>query len=311
LLLLVSDYSHQDFDHLRTEIVQGVDQTAIYNDYWNDADLELSSDQLKYLQEIRILIVSGFLSNVSARFRKAFERWNPIGSARIDEQILWMQKMGMDVERVPLESEASPQVNADHIRAAVLKSPKPVFFLSHSKGGIDILKAFQLYPELMDQTAGWVSVQTPFLGTPAADIWTRTPTHQTWAQRVLEFLGGSVDALLSLRVSERARDFSENEEEIISIMKNARLLSFGSWKLNEKGRLDTPFEVGFRNPMEKAGLLNDGIVPWTSTVLPGIDYIAVEGVDHITTIGAIQWRPFDRVQFLKALLKTWFDLQVE
>lgn len=48
-------------------------------------------------------------------------------------------------------------------------SKKKVVLVSHSRGGLDVLELLIQRPEVLEQLGGWVSIQTPYLGSPIAD----------------------------------------------------------------------------------------------------------------------------------------------
>jgi hypothetical protein len=56
--------------------------------------------------------------------------------------------------------------------------------------------------------------------------------------------------------------------------------------------------------MEDRGLRNDGLVPVTSTILPGAHYVLLEGMGHgeVATNHVFSGRRYEQIDLLKALI---------
>ncbi|HOX23883.1 MAG TPA: hypothetical protein PLL10_10480, partial [Elusimicrobiales bacterium] len=58
----------------------------------------------------------------------------------------------------------------------------------------------------------------------------------------------------------------------------------------------------FRDGMAQAGLPNDGLVPVISQVLPGAEFVKVEGWDHLGPVMDNTILKRDQVRFLRAIV---------
>jgi hypothetical protein len=306
LLLVGLNYSHPDFEFLR-ELPPAETRSREFEEVFRSRSEALSSAEIAYLQDHQILIVPGFLSDVTTQMKKNFGWMVPEMRKDFDEQYLWLKNNGIKAGRVEIESEASIEENAVRVRAAIERSERPVILMSHSKGGLDILEALREREDLYEKISGWLAIQSPFWGTPVADVWTTSDRSKKIADGILRRLGGSSRSLLGMRVEERVPYMKSHEHEIRQMMQAIPTLIFASWKRDEPGDWDTPFEPFFRDQMARAEIKSDGIIPVNSMLIPGADVIVREGTDHVTTIGAIQLRPFDRVRFLQSLLKLWLQ----
>ena len=302
LFLVGLSYSDPQFEFLREYPSTQTISREFDSAFRSKSELLTVSD-IAYLQQHQILIVPGFLSDVTAQLRKNFGWMVPEMKKDFDEQYLWLKSKGIKATRAEIESEASIEENAVRVREAIEKSDRPVILMSHSKGGLDIIEALRERQDLQEKVAGWLAIQSPFWGTPVADVWTTSERAKKIADGVLKKLGGSARSLLGMRVEERVPYMREHEFQIKRMMEAIPTVIFASWKRDEPGDWDTPFEPFWRDQMAKAEIRSDGIIPINSMLIPGASVILREGADHVTTIGAIQLRPFDRVRFLQSLLK--------
>ena len=304
LLLIGLNYSDPNFDFLR-EYPEVTSVSKEFEESFRSKSEVLSASDIAILQQHQILIVPGFLSDVTAQMRKNFGWMVPEMKKDFDEQYLWLKNNGITAHKVQIESEASIEDNALRGQAAIENAQKPVILMSHSKGGLDILEALREREDLHHKIAGWLAIQSPFWGTPVADVWTTSDRAKKIADGLLKRLGGSSRSLLGMRVAERVPYMRTHEHEILRIMENIPTVIFASWKRDEPGDWDSPFEPFFRDQMAKSEIRSDGIIPMNSMLIPGAHVIMREGADHVTTIGAIQLKPFNRVKFLQSMLKLW------
>ena len=296
-----------------------------YKSVWNQIDLKFTDQVRKKLKHYKILLIPGFFSDGfidlgetwEGFLKMLFSEKNPSYFEKIrytrlseyfDEQILWLRDQGfekdIDFERVRIESEAGPQTNAKFIRDAVLRSQKPVIIIAHSKGGIDTLVSLVNYgDEISDKIKGFIPIQSPFKGSPIADDIIKYPWVRMIAFDLLGQLGGSGQSLKSLTTQVRTQYFHEHQEQITKVLKEIPAFAFTSWKNNEDGiLLDTILEWPRDYIIRYKKLDNDGLGPSLYGRFPGMDYIEVEGVDHVVTVMYSSFLEFDRIRFLKTLL---------
>lgn len=228
----------------------------------------------------RILLISGFLSDFSHFANNSrLAQWVTLKN-RFQDQRQFLRDQGLEYDDLDIESEASIEENALLIRDYLLETKTPIIILSHSKGSLDSLEAFIQYPEIQKKVAGWISLQTPFHGSPAADWsmenwWVREP-----ARRLLGWFGGSIASLNELTTTHARNYLAAYEKQIDGVLDEIPTLCFGSYKPEIDGQLDTPLEPFFRDWLLRRGIKSDGVVPLRSSVLPGSDYVLYEGMDH-------------------------------
>lgn len=271
----------------------------------------------------------GFLSGAFIKLSKAVGRdpqpWHYFGS-----QQRWLTGLGVEHELVAVHTEQSVEHNSRIVLDAIRASPKPVIIISHSKGGLDTLEALQqLRGRALEKVAGWIPVQSPFLGSPGADRVLDQPLVRYWISHFLEHptVGGSRESLAGMTTRACERYYLSRRRRIARILREVPTVAFTSWKeigfldlLGELTRLGLRLNL-FLNPWllwsplfglalilkGVAGSLNwlaaksDGLVPALRARLPEMDFVEEEGVDHFAPF-VDHGGAFDRLEFTQALL---------
>jgi hypothetical protein len=210
---------------------------------------------------------------------------------------------GIDAEIAPVDTEESVAENGRRLTAFVGASTRPVCIVSHSKGGLDTLE-FLLHaaPEYRRQVACWVVLQSPFAGSPVADLivdedWTRGIT-----QPVLRALGGSGQSIDDLTVDVRTKYMNKHAQFIESIGKSFPIITLATYL--DGNRTPSLHLAPTYKWMNDNGIKNDGLVPLESALLPGARYVVIPGLDHTDPVAGkpLLGNPVDRVLLWKSLL---------
>ena len=250
-----------------------------------------SAEELKKLKNFKVLLIPGVLSesltgNNQIKLGFIFENG-------FNEQKKLMEENKIDYEYVKFDSESSIEINAQAIALAIESSSKPVLIYNHSKGGLDTLEALRQKPELINKIHGWVTVQSPFWGSPIADMVYDSKVLRKMGTALFEWFGGDVGGITSLTIRDRSQ-YMETEEIknlIKTISKKIKFLNYASYKRDSFG-VDTPLELLRDLTLKKSGP-NDGVVPLDSARMNAhgfnVDYVIENGVDHLMT--ATKYRP--------------------
>ena len=264
----------------------GQDLSQEYLAAWELADAAFGDVQIAELKRYKVLFVPGFFSN---HYRVYFT-----------EQMDWLRAIGVDCEKVGINTEASVQDNAAVVARAIAASDKPVIIVSHSKGSVDALAALISNSELPGKVKGWVSIQGAWLGSPIADYVSQHLILGTLASAVLKVLGGSPECMADLTTGAAADFIQKNKDAIQGVVHAVPLIAFASWKdapsLWPRGLME--FTGGF---MYRQGIKNDGLLPSVNSLLPGADYVLAANVDHADPVMPSS-APFDRMRLTKTLL---------
>ena len=88
-----------------------------------------------------------------------------------DKNLDALKDAGMQVGRVPVDTDMGVEHNAAIVRDAVLeaaKSGKKVVLIGHSKGGLDSAAALAHVPRAQEHVRALVTIQSPYGGSPMA-----------------------------------------------------------------------------------------------------------------------------------------------
>jgi hypothetical protein len=112
-------------------------------------------------------------------------------------------------------------------------------------------------------------------------------------------LGADPQAICDLTTGERARYLDEHATEIAQLLADVPVMCVGT--AVGKGLLPSWPTVKW---MEERGLRNDGLVPVTSTILPGAHYVLLDGMGHgdVATNHLLRRRKYEQIDLLKALI---------
>lgn len=277
-----------------------LDITHLYNSIFLTGP-GLRSRELAELRGLKVLFVSGFMTERLLPAAPAGEKALPKPPKYFEEHLALLRKLGVDYGVAPLNTEAPVKVNAGRIAALVSASSKPVLLITHSKGGIDALEALLAYPETLAKTRAVIALMSPFYGAPIADKVLASPVLSYSSARLLRLMGGTREALIDLSAAERARYQAAKAGDINRLVKQVPFVSVAASKSDESWSFDTLMEPS-RDYMLSLGMPNDGLVPTASAILPGTPYVILDGLDHLSTVMNIPRPGYDRPRFLETVL---------
>ena len=240
------------------------------------------------LRRYQVLLVPGYLSDL-----------NP---AHFADHMQWLTSIGVAHQKVAIRSGHSAEINGAVIANAIRGSAKQVILITHSKGAIDTLDALLSAPPLRAKVAGWIALQGPFFGSPVADkLLDGSLLNPFFATVVLGFFGGTRESAQSLTTSASRAYYRARESAIAQLLRDVPAVAFASMIESAPGAAANTVLYMPHDLLARDGIRSDGLVPLDSAVLPGMDFVRVNGVDHIAPVTAAQ-QPFDRVRMTQALL---------
>ena len=279
----------------------GTDLTADYLRIRNTPGQGLGEKEVTELRKCKVLLVRGFLTGGYVEPVEILGKKIWIGRYFNDQQEE-LKALGVEFAMADIDSVMSPEHNAGKVAKEIRSSEKPVILISHSDGGMYALQALVEDPALAGKVRGFISLQTPFRGSPVADYVRGNKIFSSAMSRILRHFGGNIESLESLTPAKREGYQAANRGAIGGVLSGLNMISFASWKAEKHGKFDTLLELP-RDYMLKLGLESDGLVPVDSAILPGSDYIKLEGVDHtVPVMSADMVLKFDRRAFTRALL---------
>jgi hypothetical protein len=218
----------------------------------------------------RVLVCYGLLGEVMAGLR-------PVGFDYMAGQQDWLRGLGVDVAQLALPTAAPIEANAEKIAAAILASPLPVLAVAHSKGGLEVLSAL-LRPGVAAGCRGFLALQSPFRGSPAADAALGIGPLRGIAMRLARLARlGDGQGLHDLTCASRAPWMAAHEAAIADLAARVPIASLAT-RLEGEAGLKERIYLPLVRWMERQGAgPNDGLVPVASTILPGARHAVLEG----------------------------------
>lgn len=266
---------------------RGLDRTREYLDAY-DRDCALGTADVRALRRYKVLFVPGYLVGGQPAY--------------FAEQLDWLRSMEVESEKVAIKAGRNIATNGPIVAAAIRNSTKPVILITHSKGSVDALEALRVETALRTKVRAWISLQGVFFGSPVADtLLDGTVVSPVISDMILGFLGGTRESAEGLTTRTALAYYRKNEAAISLLVHKVPAIAFVSDVDRLQGaRTNTLLEIPY-DLMRREGILNDGLVPVDSAVLPGMDFVKVVGVDHIAPVMPTL-RRFDRVRMTEALL---------
>ncbi|NKE46481.1 hypothetical protein HB662_16990 [Roseomonas frigidaquae] len=219
----------------------------------------------------RVLLCYGLLGEVIAGLA-------PVGLDYMGAQLAWLAGLGVAAQVVKLPTAAPVGVNAGRIAAAMLADPRPSILVGHSKGGLEALAAL-LRPGMAERCRGFIALQTPFLGSPVADlVLRRRPVllavhHAARLSRL-----GTGRGLRDLTTPVRQDWMRAHAAEIAALTAALPVLTLAT----DLGPEGGDWHDGIYHPLARWMLAqgagpNDGLVPVASALLPGAQQKVLPG----------------------------------
>lgn len=224
----------------------------------------------------------------------------------LTHQVRQLKDEGFDAEIADIDTGATVQANGARLAEILTRHHCPTWIVTHSKGGLDTLEALVAYPDVRRFVDGWVAFQAPFQGSPVADVACRAPKARRIGAAALKLLGASPQAICDLTTDERARYLDANASAIAQLLADVPVMCVGT--AVSKRLLPSWPTVRW---MEDCGLRNDGLVPVTSTILPGAHYVLLDGMGHgdVATNHLLSRRRYEQIDLLKILFALMLERQ--
>jgi hypothetical protein len=281
----------------------------------------LSADEQLVLKKFDIYLVPGimsesFLSN-DDRSKISFS-WIT-GDYFGDQKEVLSKKYSLSVKRLSSSSRSVDEIKRG-IQEALNSSRqanRKALFMTHSLGGLALLDELVSHTEEQDVVGGIIFLQSPFYGSPVADVYFEKPYYfDELLKPILPFVNASAETVLYLRTSDRSSFMSQEQQAIANLISKIPLFTL-SGVANDANSLFAPaielMSHGcpvviwgqcaspklFLGPYDQS----DGMVPLKSSFLPGADSIVLTGVDHGETVVKIPFSDYDRSRMTEVLFK--------
>jgi triacylglycerol lipase len=192
-----------------------------------------------------------------------------------DDNLDALEDAGLQVGRVPVDTDMGVEHNAAIVRQAVLdaaKDGKKVVLMGHSKGGLDSAAALAMYPELKEHVRALVTVQSPYGGSPMAQDLLDNPLVRYGLGGAVEALGGSIQAGEDLTYNSRQKFLAK-----YPMPEGIPTVSMASTTFKPTSPL-----FAFQEYMQQRyGVKSDGLVVPQDAFIPGSKAVTLHGLDHL------------------------------
>lgn len=300
--------------------LHAVDRTREYESHLKRKQI-LTQANLSTLKNVDLVLVPGIVAESFI--------WDDNRST-IDLSLLFKEYFGaqlehyknlkLNVERLKTSSRSVRETMGylDDKLIDLRNRNRPVIFITHSLGGLVLLDWInKLDANARKLIRGVVFIQSPFYGSPAADVYLENPYFiRMLLGPIIPFINTSEETIKYLSVKKRTSLMETLESRIPRILKNIKAVTAGGAALNDEsifrptlnliayGCLAHVYgscrdKILFEGPYDDS----DGLVGFSSSQLPGIDSVGLLNVDHGEPILQMPYSDVDRVRLTDALLK--------
>lgn len=215
----------------------------------------------------------------------------------------WLADAGLRAEIADVETEDTVAANAVRLATLMDADDAPVCFVTHSKGGLDVLEYLRTASgEDRARVRCWIAMQAPFLGSPVADLATDVAGLPEVATVLLEALGGRGESLIDLTTQSRADYFARHRAEIDQVLTEVEPLCLATY-VPDPGDFSKPTSWSYPALvwMHDSGVPNDGLVAVRSAVEICPHSLVLPGLDHTGIVAPGAIAPIDQTALMKAL----------
>ena len=242
----------------------------------------------------RVLIAYGLIGDLLAAMRR-------LGVDYMASQAGWLRdRILADPQVVPLPTAAPVVDNAARLAIVLASDPRPAVVIAHSKGGLDTLAAL-MNPAARERCAAFIAIQSPFYGSPIADVLAAaSPLRATVTGSLRLLRAGSGLGLRDLTTAARQTWMRENALQLAMLVEHIPLVCCATAVSEATVGPDRRY-LALARWMERQGYgPNDGMVPVSSALLPGAQHVILGG-GHRGTVSKGRGR--DPIGRLRGLLK--------
>ncbi len=272
----------------------------------------LTPEQAATLRNVEVILIPGFMSEtfIADDGRSTIDL-SIITKDYYGAHLRYLQSEGISARRLKASSSSVAETRAE-IAGVFATTQKPLFFFTHSLGGMALLDHLLAHEELWPRVTGIIFLQSPFTGAPLSTVAQKFPK----LSRVFPYFNVSTEMVRYLSPANR-KDFTvRNEFQISQLVRQIPVITVGGIANGYKslfGASVTLIKTGCLKlangkcvgPRLYAGPydLSDGMVPFEASKLPAADFVMLKGADHGETIVNIPYRGYDHRRLTSALIK--------
>lgn len=221
----------------------------------------------------------------------------------------WLAEEGIDAEIADVETEDTVSANAMRLHRIVGDGDESICFVTHSKGGLDVLEYLRRLP-VSDRARVkcWVAMQVPFAGSPVADLVRQVPGLPQVVDAVLPVLGGNGESLVDLTTDVRRDYLVDHAGEIAAIFSAIPTLCLATHVVDPSNfEKPTSWSYPALVWMHDNDIPSDGLVPVRSAVEICPRSLIVEDIDHTGIVSPGIVAPIDQTALMRLLFTMVLD----
>ena len=92
---------------------------------------------------------------------------NNYGNRYMQDNVEYIQKLGLDIRKIDIDTGATVEENSESIRNYILNEKRKLVIIGHSKGGVDVATAIAKY-DLYEYVKCLIMLQVPWAGSQFA-----------------------------------------------------------------------------------------------------------------------------------------------
>lgn len=269
---------------MKAQAAMGENLTSYYQTLLQ-AKAQLTNDEVKALQQYHFVMVRGFLGE----FIKMGEQ------KYFDDQVKIFERYHISYSIAGVRSKFDEATNAKliggQLYSYILEAAKPVVLLTHSRGGLIVLRSLLNNPSLRTQVAGWIALQSPFDGVTFADnvasnVWTRA-----FATLYLNYHKIDADMMYEFTHNVRLNFMKQNTNQISQLLREMPIITYGSQITGLPPHHPDYLKDPSRGPFFIEG--TDGLVDFDSTYIRGAGtdvaaHVTEQGIDHLGLVSDVR-----------------------
>lgn len=286
-----------------------------------DQKKELNRHELKRLQQYDIYFIPGlFAESLIREDRRSVVDFSIITKDYFGEQIKLLQNQyHLNAHRLSTSSYNVEETKAN-IREALATSyqnKRKAILISHSLGGLVLLEELVSNPQIQENIAGIIFLQSPFFGSPLGEVLLDPPYHlEKLLHPLLPYVNISEDTIEYVSPKSRKKFMDENQHKIEKLIKRIPLYTFSSSAPANRSffkplidimsdgcikgiKLGCISEVFYAGPYDES----DGLIPVKSSFIPGADFVFLKNVDHGEIILRLPFEDYKKEHLTTTWLK--------
>ncbi len=229
-----------------------------------------------------------------------------------------LKKNGFSAKVIRSSSYSVEETKAEIAKAigqSTLKNRKTLF-MTHSLGGLALLDELVSNEIHQENVLGVIFLQSPFAGSPMADLYQRYPYQSdVWLKPLLPFFNTSEATVAYLSIPARQVFMEVNAAAITRLINKLPVITVGGVANGARSIFDASVDVLAHGCVKTLGRCttrqlhtgpyddSDGLVPFKSSRLLGADYVKLRNADHGELVVNTPFESYDKKNLTISLLK--------